>query len=120
MQEPNYTHITKRMKQLRKESNYTQEQIADALNCTPAYISNVENNRAKLNLRLLSYYSKLCGVPLEYFLDSEPSTYAQPKVEIVSNREEEIIDKELSDLLRTFTISEKKKIIDILKIYKSN
>lgn len=119
MQELDYTKITKRMKQLRKEANYTQEQVANALNCTPAYISNVENNRVKLNLRLLSYYSKLCGVPVEYFLESEHSFQAQPNTETVSISEDEAINKELLELLHSFTISERKKIIEILKICKS-
>ncbi len=41
----------------------TQEQVAKDLNCTVPFVSNVENNRAKLNLRVLLYYSKLATYP---------------------------------------------------------
>ena len=119
MQELDYTKITKRMKQVRKESNYTQEQMADALNCTPAYISNVENNRVKLNLRLLSYYSKLCGVPIEYFFETDLLSPLSLYQETDNANEEKSVNKELSELLLSFSIEERKKLVDILKIWKS-
>ena len=125
MQELDYAKITQHMKQARKEANYTQEQIATDLNCTPAYISNVENNRVKLNLRLLSYYSKICCVPLADFLESglsEPAAPASsPATRETDNSEEsERINKELLEVLQTFTIEERKKLIDMLKIWKSD
>ena len=71
MNEVDFSKVGLKMKQLRSERGITQEQVAKDLNCTVPFVSNVENNRAKLNLRVLLYYSKLCNVfwmPEEIFL----------------------------------------------------
>ena len=62
MNEVDFSKVGLKMKQLRSERGITQEQVAKDLNCTVPFVSNVENNRAKLNLRVLLYYSKLCNV----------------------------------------------------------
>ena len=41
MYQIDYTNVGKRMKTLRKQAGYTQEQIADALDVTVAFISNI-------------------------------------------------------------------------------
>lgn len=43
----------------------TQAQVAEALNVTPGYISNVENNRTAMSLRILIYYAKLMNITLD-------------------------------------------------------
>lgn len=68
MYQIDYTNVGKRMKTLRKQAGYTQEQIADALDVTVAFISNIENDRVKMNLRVLSYYAKLLNVSIDYLL----------------------------------------------------
>ena len=57
MNEVDFSKVGLKMKQLRSERGITQEQVAKDLNCTVPFVSNVENNRAKLNLRVLLYYS---------------------------------------------------------------
>ena len=58
MNSENYgTHI----KHIRQKMGLTQNQVAEALGVTPGYISNVENNRTAMSLRILTYYAKLCG-----------------------------------------------------------
>ena len=47
MYQIDYTNVGKRMKTPRKQAGYTQEQIADALDVTVAFISNIENDRVK-------------------------------------------------------------------------
>lgn len=59
MSELDFSKVGLKMKQLRVEQGYTQEMVAEDLDCTVAFVSNLENNRAKLNLRVLLYYSKL-------------------------------------------------------------
>ena len=71
MYQIDYTNVGKRMKTLRKQAGYTQEQIADALDVTVAFISNIENDRVKMNLRVLSYYAKLLNVSIDYLLRPE-------------------------------------------------
>lgn len=61
MNSENYgTHI----KHIRQKMGLTQNQVAEALGVTPGYISNVENNRTAMSLRILTYYAKLCGCSL--------------------------------------------------------
>ena len=61
MNEVDFSKVGLKMKQLRSERGITQEQVAKDLNCTVPFVSNVKNNRAELNLRVLLYYSKLCN-----------------------------------------------------------
>ena len=54
-----------RIKELRIKMGLTQNQVAMELNVTPGYISNVENNRTAMSLRILIYYAKLVGTSLD-------------------------------------------------------
>ena len=54
-----------KVKKLRIAHGLTQEDVAKALDVTPGYISNVENGRNLMTLRMLSYYAELTGVSLE-------------------------------------------------------
>ena len=64
-----YEIIGKELKRLRTEHAYTQEQMAEQLGCTVSFVSNVENNRAKLSLRVLTYYAKLFHVSVDSILN---------------------------------------------------
>lgn len=119
MKELDYEKITQLMKQARKEYSYTQEQVANDLSCTPAFISNVENNRAKLNLRILSYYSQVFKVPLESFLDSKP-VEGLIDTNAVLSKEEEELNEELIEIFKSYSIQDRKKIIEILKFWNSH
>lgn len=48
-----------KVKKLRIAHGLTQEDVAKALDVTPGYISNVENGRNLMTLRMLSYYAEL-------------------------------------------------------------
>ena len=45
-----------KVKKLRIAHGLTQEDVAKALEVTPGYISNVENGRNLMTLRMLSYF----------------------------------------------------------------
>lgn len=117
MQEINYKEITRRMKEARKSKNYTQEQVAKELNCTSAFISNVENNRAKLNLRVLSYYSKCFDLSFEALLSPNFSDTTSSQTTL--SLEEATINKELLDILKFYTLEERQKLLHILRIWKT-
>ena len=70
MEQYDFKKIGLELRRLRTEHACTQEQIADELGCTVAFISNVENNRAKLNLRVLTYYAKLFHVSVDSILNA--------------------------------------------------
>lgn len=112
MDDMDYVKIGEKMKELRNERGFTQEQVAKELGCTIGFISNVENNRAKLNLRVLSYYAKMCGVTVDTFLNVGDDSVSQ------AEKEEAILVDELLRLFRTFDIEDQKKIIKTLKVWK--
>ena len=103
MNEVDFSKVGLKMKQLRSERGITQEQVAKDLNCTVPFVSNVENNRAKLNLRVLLYYSKLCNVSV----DTIPPL----------DEKEHQLNDEMLNVFRGFSVTEKEKIIKMLRIW---
>ena len=59
MNKSDYDNLGPKIKKLRVEMDFTQAQVAEALDVTPGYISNVENNRTAMSLRILIYYPLL-------------------------------------------------------------
>ena len=104
MNEVDFSKVGLKMKQLRSERGITQEQVAKDLNCTVPFVSNVENNRAKLNLRVLLYYSKLCNVSVDTILD------AGRDLPPLDEKERQLND-EVLNVFRGFSVAEKEKII---------
>ena len=109
MNEVDFSKVGLKMKQLRSERGITQEQAKD-LNCTVPFVSNVENNRAKLNLRVLLYYSKLCNVSVDTILD------AGRDLPPLDEKERQLND-EVLNVFRGFSVAEKEKIIKMLRIW---
>lgn len=97
------------MKQIRTELGITQEEVAKDLECTVAFVSNVENNHTKLNLRVLQYYSALCHIPIDSLL-------AAGKASENDNGPDPVY-QELTEFLKTFSPAEQKKLLKILKIW---
>ena len=109
MNEVDFSKVGLKMKQLRSERGITQEQVAKDLNCTVPFVSNVENNRAKLNLRVL-LYSKLCNVSVDTILD------AGRDLPPLDEKERQLND-EVLNVFRGFSVAEKEKIIKMLRIW---
>lgn len=105
--EINYKLVGQRMQQLRKSRNITQEQIADSLNTTVAFISNIENNRTKMNLRVLTYYATLLNVSVDYLLHA-----GMPDCDDAADT----LDAEILHLLRQCDHHTKEKLIRCLHI----
>ena len=70
-------NLGSRVKKLRQEMNLTQAEVADALHVTPGYISNVENNRTAMSLRILIYYAKLMNTTLDSLVGSLEPAYKE-------------------------------------------
>ena len=85
----------------------TQSQVADALNVTPGYISNVENGRTAMSLRLLIYYSKLMGITLDELVGS-----------IEPNYKASAIDNALFAMIKELNNEDKEKLLETLKIWR--
>ncbi len=106
-----FDKVSKKLRQLRKEQGYTQEKIAKDLGTTIAFVSNIENNRTKLNLRILLYYSNLCHISIDSLL-----SVGNP--DLVPADGSSKVDQEILRVLQHYSPEEKIKILKMLKIGK--
>ena len=99
--------LGKKVKELRIANHLTQDQVAKALGVTPGYISNVENNRSLMTLRMLTYYAQLTGMSLDYLAGSIDEDY-----------KDTALDREILTILKDFTPEQKEKVIRIMRLLK--
>lgn len=103
----NYESLGGKIKELRISMDLTQAQVAEALNVTPGYISNVENNRTAMSLRILIYYAKLMNITLDSLVGRVEPEY-----------ENTALDNELIGLIKHMSNENKLKLINTIKIWK--
>lgn len=101
-----FENLGKRVKELRIANDLTQNQVAEALHVTPGYISNVENERTAMSLRVLSYYAKLTGITLDSLVGM-----VEPEYEATA------LDHEIMAVLANLENDQKRKLLDTLKIW---
>lgn len=104
MQELNFEHIGQRLRQIRVNSEYTQEYIADKVGINTSHISNIENNRVKISLTTLVNICNTLHTTVDYVLASEYSS------------ETHAIDNEILKELKNCDNEKKEKILKIIKI----
>ena len=103
-----FDNLGAQIKELRIQMKLTQAEVAEALNVTPGYISNVENNRTAMSLRILMYYAKLMNISLDSLIGRVEPEYRKTA-----------LDNELLDLVSKMDNKEKNKLIKTLKIWRS-
>lgn len=101
-----YETLGGKIKELRISMDLTQAQVAQALNVTPGYISNVENNRTAMSLRILIYYAKLMNITLDSLVGRVEPEY-----------ENTALDNELADLIKDMSDEDKLKLIKTIRIW---
>ena len=106
MNQIDYENLGSRMKELRIKMKLTQAEVAKALNVTPVYISNVENNRTAMSLRILIYYARLLNISLDSLIGRIDSEYR-----------ETALDRELSEKVHKMSIPEKQKLLKTMKVW---
>lgn len=94
------------MKELRIKMKLTQAEVAKALNVTPGYISNVENNRTAMSLRILIYYARLLNISLDSLIGRIDSEYR-----------ETALDREISQQLQKLDVPQKQKLLKTMKVW---
>ena len=102
-----FDNLGAQIKELRIQMKLTQAEVAEALNVTPGYISNVENNRTAMSLRILMYYAKLMNISLDSLIGRVEPEYRKTA-----------LDNELLDLISKMDDKDKSKLIKTLKIWK--
>lgn len=108
MSNEQFENLGAQVKELRIQMNLTQAEVAKALNVTPGYISNVENNRTAMSLRVLIYYARLMGISLDSLIGRIAPEY-RPTA----------LDNELMRLISKLSDDDKAKLIKTLKIWRN-
>lgn len=106
MKTEDYDNLGPRVKELRVRMDLTQSEVASALNVTPGYISNVENNRTAMSLRVLIYYAKLMNISLDSLIGQIDSEYKKTA-----------LDHELLEIISEMDDDMKTKLLNTLKIW---
>ena len=94
------------IKNLRIQNNLTQNQVAEALGVTPGYISNVENNRTAMSLRILTYYARLVGCSLDSLVGELEPEYS-----------ETALDRKLYQAITKLDNNQKEKLLRTIEIW---
>ena len=94
------------VKNLRQKIGLTQSQVAESLGVTPGYISNVENNRTAMSLRILTYYARLIGCSLDSLVGELEPDYS-----------ETALDRELYNAIIELDIKTKEKLLKTIKLW---
>ena len=96
------------IKNYRINLGMTQNQVAKELDVTPGYISNVENGRTAMSLRLLIYYSKLMEITLDELVGNIEPDYKKSS-----------IDNALWAVIQTLDDEQKEKLIKTIKLWQA-
>lgn len=104
MEQENYGTL---IKKLRIEHNLTQNQVAESLGVTPGYISNVENNRTAMSLRILTYYARLVGCSLDSLVGVLEPEYT-----------ETALDRKLYEAILELDADTKEKLLKTIEVWK--
>ena len=105
MENENYGTL---VKNLRIKNGLTQNQVAESLGVTPGYISNVENNRTAMSLRMLTYYARLVGCSLDSLVGELEPEYA-----------ETALDRSLYEAILKLDTDQKEKLLKPIEIWNS-
>ena len=93
------------IKEYRISLGLTQNQVATEMNVTPGYISNVENGRTAMSLRMLIYYAKLMGITLDALVGQLEPEYKSSALDNALLREISKLDENSKEkLLKTIKI----------------
>lgn len=99
-----YSIIGSRIKKARIEKHMTQENLADKLDISVAFLSRVERGSAHINLTRLNQLCNILDISEGYLLNG------------VSSNSENYLDKEFSNLIKSISPEKQKLIYNIAKI----
>ena len=103
MENENYGTL---VKNLRIQNNLTQNQVAESLGVTSGYISNVENGRTAMSLRMLTYYARLVGCSLDSLVGELEPEYS-----------ETALDRKLYQAIISLDTETKEKLLKTIELW---
>lgn len=98
-----YSVIGSRIKQARLAKNMTQEDLADQIDISVAFLSRVERGNSHINLKRLNQLCGLLDVSEGYLLNG------------ASSSSENYLDKEFTDLIKSVSPEKQKLIYNVAK-----
>ena len=98
-----YSVIGSRIKQARLAKNMTQEDLADKIDISVAFLSRVERGNSHINLKRLNQLCDLLDVSEGYLLSG------------ASSSSENYLDKEFTDLIKSVSPEKQKLIYNVAK-----
>lgn len=99
-----YSVIGERLKRARKEKHLTQEQLAEKLDVSIAFLSRIERGSSQINLKRLS---QICEI-----LDTTEGDILNG----TSSKSAKYLDAEFANLLKNCSSDKQKLIYDIAKV----
>ena len=99
-----YSIIGQRLKKARKEKELTQEQLAEKIDVSIAFLSRIERGSSQINLKRLSQICEILGITEGEILNG------------VSNNSTKYLDNEFASLLKHCSADKQKLIYDIAKV----
>jgi len=96
--------MTSKIQELRKKHHMTQAELAEMLNISKGYLSQLEIGVRSPSLKLLKQLSNMFSVPLDYLVFDRATLDGQeiPEAIIVFFRTENLSDKDLEELKSLF------------------
>ena len=98
-----YSVIGSRIKQARLAKNMTQEDLADQIDISVAFLSRVERGNSHINLKRLNQLCGLLDVTEGYLLNG------------ASSSSQNYLDKEFTDLIKSVSPEKQKLIYNVAK-----
>ena len=98
-----YSVIGSRIKEARLSKNLTQEELADEIDISVAFLSRVERGNSHINLKRLNQLCDLLDVSEGYLLNG------------ASSSSENYLDKEFTDLIKSVSPEKQKLIYNVAK-----
>ncbi len=99
-----FNDLTKRSRAIRAQLGLSQTDVAKALHVTRGFISNVENGRVNMSMRLMIYYARLLNVSLDEIVGLTDEEY-------LSTSLDHAIMEEVSKL----SLQQKQNLLDSLR-----
>lgn len=99
-----YTIIGNRLKQARINKNFTQEELAEKIDISVAFLSRIERGKAQINLKRLSQICNILDITEGYILNGS------------SDCDSNYLNQEFNQILDSCSPDKQKLIYDIAKV----